>query len=343
MSIENEAFIDIEQILHNAVDQLWQREWANLEKELVQLANAGEWGQAYRIAQNIELVPIVEETNQLARTLAEAALFLGASRVDDPENSSFYGTPDEALIERGVQQWSAVLLRNATISLQTEAEIQLGLLESKFQKEKLKRIVKADPNLGKVGRQGTQFSRAAAALMISRMSTAGFMQEANARGIQQYRISEVMDSTTCLICGEMHNKTFPVAAGLALSTTIMQATDPDSLRSVSPFPSQSAANVKAIGGMSQGALIGNGLNLPPYHPNCRGIATLESEKSRASALLTGAIAPGYRVTGSGDLTSDQLGARMFGDFDEADGALLDSLLGIGGGAAFGVGDDGEDY
>lgn len=341
MTIENEAFIDIEQVLHNAVDQLWQRQWADIEKELVRLANSGDWETAYRIAQNIELTILVEEVEPLARTIAEASLFLGASRVNDPENASFYGAPDETLIEIGVKQWSAVLMRNATIALQTEAEIQLGLLEAQFQEDALKRIVKADPNLGKVGRQGTQFSRAAASLMISRMSTAGFMIEASAKGIQQYRVSEVMDSATCPVCSLMHNKTYPVAAGLALSNTIMQATDPESLKAVSPFPSQSAANVKAMGKMSQGALIGAGMNLPPYHPYCRGIATLESKNSRASALASGAIAPGYAMTGTGDLTSEQLGARMFGDFDEADGALLDSLLGIGGGAAFGVGDPNE--
>jgi hypothetical protein len=334
MTVENEAFIDLETMLHEKVDLLWRRKWREIEKDLSRLANEGKWHEAVQIASNINLDDIVEETKALARTLAEAALFLGASRIDDPKNASFFGEPNGHLIDIGVEQWSVVLLRNATIAIQTQAEITLGDLERKFNEDALKRIVKQqDPDLGRVGRQGTQFSRAAAALMISRLSTAGFMMEASARGIQQYRVSEVMDAATCPICAEMHNKTFPVDAGLASSTTIMQATDPESLRAVSPFPSQSAASVKAISAMSQGQLIGAGLNLPPYHPNCRGIATIEGGEGDAG-LGGSAIEAGVFLSASADLTPDQLAARMFGDFDDLDGAILDNLLGSGVGASF---------
>ena len=277
----------------------------------------------------------------LARTFAEASLFLGASRIVEPEDASFFGAPDERLIDIGVEQWSVVLLRNATLALQTKAEIVLADLERKFSEEALTRIVKGDPDLGKVGRAGTQFSRAAAALMISRMSTAGFMQEATARGVKTYRVNEVMDGATCPICSEMHNKHFPVSDGLALSTTIMQASDPESLRAISPFPSQSAANVKRISGMGSGALVKAGMNLPPYHPNCRGIVTLE-EKNRGATLLpftTSSVVPGSALQ-SADLTPDELAAQMFGDFDDLDSAMLDSALGIGAGALFFT--DGDD-
>lgn len=336
MTIENEAFIDIEMMLHNAVDELWQQQWLETQKELTKLANAGEWEAAFKIANNIEMQSIASEVEGLARTLAEAALFLGASRVTPPAESSFFGAPNEHMIETGVQQWSIVLIRNATIALQTQAEITLADLERKMQEKKLNLIIKADPDLGRVGRQGTQFSRAAAALMVSRLSTAGFMQEASARGIKQYRVSEVMDSVTCPVCSLMHNKTYPLAAGLALSTTVMQATDPESLKAVSPFPSQSAGNVKALSSMSQGQLIGAGLNLPPYHPGCRGIATVEATTQGAALTLGGsAIQSGVLLSPSSDLTPDELAARMFGDFDNLDDVYLDTLFGTGAAALYG--------
>ena len=333
MTIENEAFIDLEQMLHERVDKLWRAKWKDLQKQLNKLANEGKWEEASKIAQNVNFDDIVDETKGLARTLAEAALFLGASRVDEPENASFFGAPDESMVATGVEQWSIVLVRNASIALQTTAELALAELQTKAEEERMNLIIKAE-TLGKVGRQGTQYSRAAAALMISRMSTAGFMLEASARGIKQYRVSEVMDGATCPICAEMHNKHFPVSDGLALSTTIMQATDPESLKAVSPFPSQSAANVKAISQMGQRQLVGAGLNLPPYHPNCRGIATLE-EKNREVSLLGGFAGAGSSTEAAlqtADLTPEQLAVRMFGDFDELDEALLGTILGAGAGA-----------
>ena len=335
MTIENEAFIDLEQMLHLQTDLLWRAKWRELEKEMNRLANAGDWEGATKIANNIDLQDIADELEGLARTLAEAALFLGASRiVGDPADADFFGEPDERLIENGVKQWSVVLTRNATVALQTTAETQLAVMERVRAEKKLTAIVKADPDLGRVGRQGTQFSRATAALMISRMSTAGFMAQADASGIQTYRVSEVMDAATCPVCSLMHNKTYPVASGAALSGAIMNATDPESLKGIAPFPSQSAANVKRMGGMSQGQLISGGHNLPPYHPNCRGIVTLEVKNSGAS-LSGGAIQPGVALTASEDLTPDQLAARMFGEFDDVDGNMLDAVLGGGSGLVFG--------
>ncbi len=343
MSIENEAFIDLEQMLHTAVNGLWLSLWRDLQKEMTRLANEGDWYSAQKLAQNIDLTPIAQEVEGLARTLAEAALFLGASRVVPPADAIFFGAPDERLIENGVEQWSVVLTRNATIALQTQAEIQLADLERKFQEKALTRIVKADPDLGRVGRQGTQFSRAASALMISRMSTAGFMAQAQASGIKTYRVSEVMDGRTCPVCSLMHNKTYPVSDGAALSGAIMNATDPESLRSIAPFPSQSAANVKALGGMSQGQLVSGGHNLPPYHPNCRGIVTLEVKNSGASLTLGGsAVQAGVMLSPSEDLSPDELAERMFGEFDNLDDALLGSL--VGGAIIYGdnEGDDDEE-
>ena len=108
----------------------------------------------------------------------------------------------------------------------------------------------------------------------------------------------------------------------------MNATDPESLRSIAPFPSQSAANVKALGGMSQGQLVSGGHNLPPYHPNCRGIVTLEVKNSGASLTLGGsAVQAGVMLSPSEDLSPDELAERMFGEFDNLDDALLGSLVG----------------
>ena len=84
MPVENEAFIDIELALHDRVEKDWLKAWHKLQKKLNRLANAGEWDAAFKATNEIDFTPIIEKHRKLARTLAEASLFLGASRVDDP-------------------------------------------------------------------------------------------------------------------------------------------------------------------------------------------------------------------------------------------------------------------
>ena len=343
MSIDNEAFIDIELALHHKLNALWVKQWREIQKELNKLINQGKWAEAHKFADELNLRQIVRKSTRLAKTLAEAALFLGASRIVEPEAAVFAGNPDEDLLVRAVQQWAIVLTRNAQEALRLQLHITLADLERVHAEKDM--IIKVDPDLARVGRQGTQFSRVAASLMISRMSTAGFMMQAVSSGIQEYVVSEVMDAATCPICSTMHGKRFPVAAGVAKSMSIMQATDPDALRMIAPFQSQSAVNVKRIGKLDQGGLIKNGMELPPYHPYCRGIATLQvvggSGTSLAIGFAASGVSSGRLLSSSEDLTPEQLQNRLFGDFDDLDGLFMDSVLGVGAGAAFGseFGDD----
>ncbi len=286
----------------------------------------------------------MRKSTRLAKTLAEAALFLGASRIVEPEEAVFAGNPDEDLLTRAVEQWATILNRNAQEALRLQIHITLGNLE-RFHAER-DMIIKTDHDLSKVGRQGTQFSRVTASLMISRMSTAGFMAQAMAGGIKEYVVSEVMDAATCPICQTMHGKRFPVEAGFAKSQAIMQATDPDALRTIAPFPSQSAANVKRVGKLDQHGLIGAGMELPPYHPYCRGIATIQTVGAGSAlnvGLASSGVSAGRLLHSSEDLTPTQLQNRLFGDFDDLDELFMDSVLGVGAGAVFvsELGDDDE--
>jgi len=344
MTIENEAFIDLEQALHHKVNALWVKEWRTIQKKLNRLANAGKWDEAHKLADELNFRKIVRKTTRLAHTLAEAALFLGASRIVEPEDAVFAGSPDEDLLRRAVEQWASVLNRHAQEALRLQIHITLGDLERKSAEDKM--IIKADPDLSRVGKQGTQFSRASASLMISRMSTAGFMMQAQSSGIQEYVVSEVLDSVTCPICRTMHGKRFPVEVGWARLSAIMGATDVDSLKSIAPFPSQSAANVKRLGKLDQVGLIQSGMELPPYHPYCRGIATIQISGGAGTGLNVGfaasGVSAGRLLHSSEDLTPEELQNRLFGDFDDLDELFMDSVLGVGAGAAFGLDDEEEE-
>jgi len=336
MTIENEAFIDIEQTLHNRTNAKWVKLWREMQGDLNRLANEGKWDEAHKLADTLDLDDLVDDSITLATTLAEAAMFLGASRiVDNPREATFFGDPDQLVINQGIVQWSTVLGENAREALRLQLHIALGDLEREHAEKDM--IIKA-PTLASVGKQGTQFSRATASLMISRMSTAGFMAQAQASGIQEYVVSEVMDSVTCPICATMHGKRFPVAQGAARIGAIMLATDANAMRAIAPFPSQSATNIKRLQGLDQTGLIHSGMELPPYHPYCRGITTLEIA-NQGSALSLGVsssgVSSGRLLHSSEDLTPDQLASRLFGDFDDLDNLFVDGILGVGALSTFG--------
>ena len=329
MTVENEAFIDIEQMLHKRVDRLWKKQWVSLEGEINKAANAGEWDRAFQLCDEIDFTDVVAKSRRLARTLAEASLFLGASRIVEPESATFMGAPDENLLDRAVEQWAIVLERNAQEALRIQAKNLVAELEMERQEANM--IIKAD--LGKVGNAGTQYSQATASLMISRLSTMGFMLEAKARGVKRYRVNEVMDAATCPVCATMHNKHFDVDDGWNNISSQMMGADPESIKATNPFPSQSKQNVKGLRNMGERQLVRQGLNLPPYHPNCRGVVSLEDTTMQDPAIVQG-LAQGERMIDSGDLTPDQVAARMFGNFDDIDDAFLAAALGAGAGAEF---------
>lgn len=85
--------------------------------------------------------------------------------------------------------------------------------------------------------------------------------------------------------------------------------------------------------MGSGQLVGAGMNLPPYHPNCRGIVVLEV-KNRGSAFPIAGVGAA-RLTSTEGLTQEQLASRMFGDFDDLDDQALSFALGVGAGSDFG--------
>ena len=124
-----------------------------------------------------------------------------------------------------------------------------------------------------VAAQGTDVLSTAASLMVSRLSSFGFLVEAQEQGIERYEISAVLDEHTCPVCEVMDGQIFDVTDGVAHAAAIMDAEDPDSLRSLAPWPSQSKASVADLADSDTQDLVDSGLALPPYHPQCRCLAT----------------------------------------------------------------------
>jgi SPP1 gp7 family putative phage head morphogenesis protein len=110
-----------------------------------------------------------------------------------------------------------------------------------------------------------------ASLTTSRLITLGFLSQASSQGVIRYRVDEVLDDRTCPVCAMMHGKVFNVADQMARTVQALSTGDPQHLKVLAPWPSQSAENVARMQGMSNSDLQSAGLGAPPYHAGCRGL------------------------------------------------------------------------
>lgn len=129
---------------------------------------------------------------------------------------------------------------------------------------------------------GADFMSLAANLMVSRLSSFGFLLEAQQQGIEKYEISAILDDHTCPVCEALDGQVFTVQDGIAQAASIMEADDADSLKSVAPWPSQSKASVADLQNSDAQDLVDSGLALPPYHAGCRCITVDATDESQSS-------------------------------------------------------------
>jgi hypothetical protein len=135
----------------------------------------------------------------------------------------------------------------------------------------------------KIQVDGADYMSLAANLMVSRLSSFGFLLEAQYQGIETYEISAILDDHTCPVCEALDGQVFSLQDGIAQAKSIMDAEDADSLRSISPWPSQSKASVATLQNSSAQDLVDGGLSLPPYHAGCRCIAVAAVDDQSATA------------------------------------------------------------
>ena len=114
----------------------------------------------------------------------------------------------------------------------------------------------------------------AANLTTSRLISLGFLAEAIHRKEDTYTVNEVLDGRTCSVCRYMHGRTFKTQQQYDCVVQQLSTSDPNALRSLAPWPDQSAAGLQTLYSMSAGDMQGAGYGSPPYHPGCRGFLAL---------------------------------------------------------------------
>ena len=281
MTVQHTAFLDLENGLTRRTVFGWDRLWAPLREDLRDAMLHGDWTRASRLVETINTEALIVEHAQYAQTIAISSMLLGASRLTQPESAHLVQQVPMTELKNGVVQWGFVVGRDAGRYMRRHMQIGLEALSRAVEQrrhviKKNASEIEVDRLLDETSKAATDFSSLAASLMVSRLSSFGFLHEAQKRGLKYYEVSEVLDDRTCSVCQVMDGQVFPVAAGVAHASAIMGAEDPDSLSSIAPWPSRSKSSVASLAGSSSQNLVDRGLALPPYHPGCRGLIVASS-------------------------------------------------------------------
>lgn len=298
MAIQHEAFIDLEKALAAKVRKGWTKEIRKMTTEVNSLVKKGAFADASGVISTFQPEAMMRDVRKYAETVARAAFFLGVSRIQDPKDSVLMEKMPMEEIDAVLDHYETAMLTAAAQAVRNAAHKELASIEAAVSAgelglsiEKEVETVQAagmtglgveiasdakyhgftfNPMAAQLVAVTDPFLSAGSSLVISRSNTFGFIEEALIQGITHYRINEIMDNRTCPVCEYMHGRSFTIEHAAQQAMRIMSTQNPNDLKSIAPWPSQSKAGVAALRAMNDGDIEAAGYTMPPFHPGCRG-------------------------------------------------------------------------
>lgn len=285
MAIRAETFIALESTLSRrllaTLGEVLKPTYRAVEEALA----AGDYQAARKLVQAINLDAVYSSNEDFILLLSRMAAIFGASRVTRSPGTTLVSMG----FERTTMEMAAQSLRLGIRQNVQEAMVRAGLQsiaakEAEATGQPVKKdddyfavVLKAKkasailPFASFMNAQGKAFMNIASSLHTSRLSAFGYVAEAEYLGHTYYQINEQLDGRTCPLCALMHRKSFRVSDARALLDIVVRTQDPDELKALQPWPSQSAADLKQMAQLSPEQLVSRGWHVPPFHPRCRGL------------------------------------------------------------------------
>lgn len=274
--IKIEAFLDLEAALTDRLGRAWVRHFKPTGKAIEDAVRAQDFDKAYEAVEKIDAAPVIDKNWKYVSTMGMASVLLGVARLSKLEDSEVYKDLPKDVVIRSTDQMKQIYATGMTTMVKNVA---LKLIAQRH-KEILEKIEKAEPVSDSVfarevkkrlKKTGKEFVAMSASLHVSRMSSYGFMLEAMKQQVTTYTIDAVLDSRTCPVCSYLDGKTFSVQSAYSTMSQILSSDNPDDIKHIHPFPSQSKAGVERMESLSNDELQQNGYGFPPFHPGCRCI------------------------------------------------------------------------
>jgi hypothetical protein len=300
MAIPNEAFIPLEGAITDAVmEAVWPRVEA-LAKAVAKELSQGEYSNALERVHGFSLQGVLPPKGRLME-LSHACLMFGATRIVEEDSAHLVDFAHELpKVE--------VALRNLAFQVDNTLAAQVrGMLAQAIRASQRGDQPTLTAKMESCGchsckadvlgdfvsfstdglKSVTQtMAQTLSSLHTSRLSSLGFAAEAEYLGITEYGIDERMDSRTCPVCSVMHGRTFTVESLRRSVDAVLSVDNPEDLRELQKWPRQDEASVKALAKASAAELAASNLNMPPYHPNCRGLTVTIADISGHQATPT---------------------------------------------------------
>ena len=271
MTIKNEAFLAIEKSLSGKLHKELRKSYVVLSTRIAKAVGNGDYAKAYDLVDTLKLESRVTRMKSFIRLMGVQALVYGARDFSKARDSVFSteGLPKE--LETATEFFLNSVAQNMTENMKTKLRQLIAKEENAnaVTKSATKTFTKDFvSNVDKFGRNSIDI---ASSLHTSRLANWGFTVEAEFRGATSYRVSEVLDGRTCPVCREMDNKVFPVQSTKSFLEQSLSVTDPNDLKSVARFPSQTKQGILDLRKKNISELIQDGIMTPPFHPMCRGV------------------------------------------------------------------------
>ena len=301
MTVQNTAFIDIEESLATGMHNAWMREQGTqVIREIRRAIEQDDFDEAYRLTDTLDFGPTVARRQGVIETQATAAYIIGQSfwtegELEDTELVSG-AEPFPVEIDQSAQalaqSWAfsgTAMARKAARKLIEEArktgEDQSGKLTNAGMIQKAL-IPGLETALNKAVAGNTQVAFGLGAnLTTSRLASLGALKQAIAQGANRFQRSAVLDNHTCPVCRALHGQIFLISGQVNALLNLLRVSDPKELAAASPFPKQNKKALSQMATMSKEQLVQRGWDLPPSHPLCRCI------------LVPVGTVPGAQVTG----------------------------------------------
>lgn len=274
-------------LLLDTIVKLWKPVAAEIVASIADAIDAGDFGTAFKLAENIGFDAITEKLAELVQANCTMARVSG-SQICMPADNGGYGLtqlPVEAhtpIVENAVAQFITSLQTNGADLLRTQTAAVIALIE------KSRMIVKSDVGSFNVTTVRKAADEALAALLndavmrggmvqvniganlaTSRLVSYGSLTELQAQGATHYKWTSVLEPNTCAVCRGLHGRTFETAPALHRLDMALRSQDANDLKSLTPFAPTDKAGLGEFFQLTTGALQSRGYGMPPIHPHCQ--------------------------------------------------------------------------
>ncbi len=289
MAIKVESFLVIEKSLASKLDASWRRKTAPVLAKIQKAVAKQDFNDAYALVNTLTMAGVSKANDKFLELAGTTSVLFGASQLTPPKQSSFKETGKPVEVDKSSENLKMSLATSGTEQVRfaarkaiAEEELRQMELSQEVQKAATDTFTKTF--VSSVSKAGKSSIDIGSSLHTSRLASWGFTIEAEVTGVTSYKVSEQLDSRTCLVCREMHGKVFPVAPTKIQLERQLSVDDPNDLKSMAPWPKQDAASINRLRNMNTSELMGAGYATPPYHPLCRGVLVPSSTASDVAAV-----------------------------------------------------------